>query len=501
MRATKITLISALLVLTLMTVAVSADTGCPAVDSSTDVAPRVVEITVYKISGKTVELIGVVEDPDSGLREWKWDFGDGTVVKKTGGWSKVGDSTYKMMVKHTYSDYRTYTVKLQVIDDWLKESNVKTKLVTIKKSNYKPVVKLKRVSPNPAQPGEKIIFEVEGIDPDGHVVEYYWDFGDGKKAKGANLTRVTHSYSKEGTYVVKVKAKDDKGAYSDPVTEEIYIRLQTKPKPKNKPPVITKVGYTPAEPFVGVPVTFRVTASDPEGDRLTFQWNFGDGTIKKGGPRITHIYKKEGAYTVKVRVMDSKGASSAVYTVSVAVKGNKPPQASIVEVRTRDNITFLFQGMGVDPDGQVVAYEWDFGDGKKAKGELEGNSIPHKFINHTYTSSGNYTVKFRVKDDKGSWSPWISKRVEVSIPEKVSSASWAGSEFSNLEIAAGLGTLIVLGAGYLAYRESRSNTFIERSRERTRKSRRITVKKSPRRRTSRNGSDVTRRRKRPWPTS
>ena len=72
MRATKITLITALLVLTLTTVAVSADTGCPAVDSSTDVAPRVVEITVYRVTGKTVELIGVVEDPDSGLREWIW---------------------------------------------------------------------------------------------------------------------------------------------------------------------------------------------------------------------------------------------------------------------------------------------------------------------------------------------------------------------------------------------------------------------------------------------
>ncbi|MDK2372083.1 MAG: PKD domain-containing protein [Candidatus Korarchaeota archaeon] len=501
MRATEITLILALLVLMLMTVAVSADTGCPAVDSSTDVAPEVVEIAVYKINGRTVELIGVVEDPDSGLREWIWDFGDGTIVKKTGGWSKTGNSTYKMVVKHTYSDYRSYTVKLQVIDDWLKESSVKTKLVTIKKSNYRPIVRLKRISPNPAQPGKEVVFEVEGIDPDGQVVAYEWDFGDGKKTEGANLTRVTHSYSKEGTYVVKVKVKDDKGAYSDPVTEEVYIRSQTKPKPENKPPTIVKVEFTPVEPSIGVPVTFRVTASDPEGDKLTFQWNFGDGTVKSGGPRMSHTYKKEGAYTVKVRAVDSKGASSTSYTVSVAVRGNKPPQASIVEVRTRDNITFMFQGMGIDPDGQVLAYEWDFGDGKKTEGELKGNSIPHRFISHTYVSSGNYTVKFRVKDDKGAWSSWISKRVTASVQGRVSSASWAGFDFSNLEIAAGLGTLIVVGAGYLAYRESKSNAFIERSKEKAKRYRKVTVKRPAMRRNKRDRSSVVRKRRRPWPAS
>ncbi len=503
MRATKITLITALLVLTLTTVAVSADTGCPAVDSSTDVAPRVVEITVYRVTGKTVELIGVVEDPDSGLREWIWDFGDGTVVRKTGGWSKVGDATYKMVVSHTYGDYRTYTVKLKVKDVWLKESNLKTKLVTIKKSNYKPLVKLEEISPNPAEPGERIVFKVKGIDPDGRVVEYYWDFGDGKKLRGANLTRVTHAYSKSGTYVVKIKVKDDKGAYSDVATQEVYVRSQTKPKPKNRPPVVISVRFTPLEPSVGKSVSFRATASDPDGDKLSFQWDFGDGTVKTAGPQISHIYRKEGAYTVKVRAKDSKGAFSSAYTVSISVKGNKPPQASIVEIRSDDNVTFIFQGMGFDPDGQVVAFVWDFGDGTTSSGRLRGNSIPHDSVNHTYKSSGRYTVKFRVKDDKGAWSPWVSKRVEVIIPKRMSSAAWAGSDFSNLEVAAGIGALIVLGAGYLAYRESRSNTFLERSRERTRRSRKVTVKRPPKskRRGSKAGSTNVRRRNRPWPAS
>lgn len=501
MRATKMSLVLTLLVISLMTVAVSADTGCPAVDASKDKEPTVKEITVYRISGKTVELIGIVEDPDSGLRSWIWDFGDGTVKNMTGGWSRIDESTYKMVVTHTYSDYRTYNVVLKVIDAWLKPSNTMTKLVTITKTNYNPVVSFREVSPNPAQPDENIVFEVEATDPDGSVVEYYWDFGDGKRLDGANLTKVTHSYAKEGNYVVSVKVEDDKGAYSDVAAVEVYVRSTSKPAPRNKPPVIVKVEFSPKKPLVGDMVTFRATASDPDGDKLAFQWNFDDGTISNGGPEITHAYGKEGAYTVKVTAIDSKGASSPQYTVSLAVTGNKPPQATVIEVNTKDNKTFLFQGMGIDPDGQVVAYEWDFGDGAKVSGGLEGNSIPHKPINHAYSLSGNFTVKYRVKDDGGAWSPWVTRRIVALVPKEMSSASWIGSSLNDLGIAAGIGTLIVLIAGYLAYKESMSNAFMEKSKEKMRRSKKVTIRRVVKERKPKKAhySHIERRR-RPWPS-
>ncbi len=496
MRATKVIIAIAILTLMLLTLNVSADTGCPAVDSSTDQKPVVVEISIYRVYGKTVEFVGIVKDPDSDLRKWIWDFGDGTVLNKTGGWSKVGDSTYKMTVRHTYSEYRTYIVKLTVLDSWLKQSEPKAVTVDVKKSNYNPVVELKEVSPNPVEPGKKVTLVAEGVDPDGQVVAYYWDFGDGKKVSGPNLTRVTHTYSKEGTYTVKVRVKDNKGAFSEYATEDIFVRLESKPKPKNRAPVIYSVKYTPKEPTVGSAIYFRATAVDPEGDKISFEWNFGDGTpVQKGGAQASHIYRKEGAFTVKIKAIDSKGASSPYYTLSVAVKGNKKPQASIIEVKTLDNRTFIFQGMGVDPDGQVVAYYWDFGDGKKVSGQLEGNSIPHSPLNHTYTKSGSYTVRFKVKDDKGAWSPWVSKEVRVLIPEKVSSAALGGFNYSDIGIAVGIGMTIVLAAGYMAYRESKGNAFIERSKRR----RRVVVKR-PRYEKSRNRLNNVRRerKKKPW---
>ena len=46
------------------------------------------------------------------------------------------------------------------------------------------------------------------FDPDGVIVGYEWDFGDGTGASGA---AITHSYSEKGTYQVMLTVTDDGG--------------------------------------------------------------------------------------------------------------------------------------------------------------------------------------------------------------------------------------------------------------------------------------------------
>ena len=46
-----------------------------------------------------------------------------------------------------------------------------------------------------------------------------------------------------------------------------------------------------------------------------------------------------------------------------------------------------------DPDGTIVSYEWDFGDGATASGVV---------VTHAYSAAGNYTVTLAVTDDAGA---------------------------------------------------------------------------------------------------
>src|SRR4030095_12096484 len=77
------------------------------------------------------------------------------------------------------------------------------------------------------------------------------------------------------------------------------------PPPPNRPPVCRLTA--PAQAQVGEAVTPDGAGSpDPEGDPLSYTWDFGDGTppAKTTFARTTHSYAKIGGYAVKVTVDD-----------------------------------------------------------------------------------------------------------------------------------------------------------------------------------------------------
>jgi len=70
---------------------------------------------------------------------------------------------------------------------------------------------------------------------------------------------------------------------------------------------------------VGVPVSFSGSGTDPEGDSLSYEWNFGDGTTSTE-QTPTHIYTDVGTYTVSFRVKDYFGAYDYKYATVTVTK-------------------------------------------------------------------------------------------------------------------------------------------------------------------------------------
>jgi hypothetical protein len=57
-------------------------------------------------------------------------------------------------------------------------------------------------------------------------------------------------------------------------------------------------------------------ASDPDGDPLTFSWDFGDGGTGSG-EAVTHVFTAAGAANVRLTVSDGEDSTTATGTVSV----------------------------------------------------------------------------------------------------------------------------------------------------------------------------------------
>jgi nucleoid-associated protein YgaU len=76
--------------------------------------------------------------------------------------------------------------------------------------------------PTSGSVGENLSFSgANSTDPDGRIVSYAWNFGDGTTGSGVN---VTHSYKAAGTYKVTLTVTDDGRG-----TAQATIQTQTSP--------------------------------------------------------------------------------------------------------------------------------------------------------------------------------------------------------------------------------------------------------------------------------
>ncbi|MBN65599.1 MAG: hypothetical protein CMA74_04295 [Euryarchaeota archaeon] len=149
-----------------------------------------------------------------------------------------------------------------------------------------------------------------------------------------------------------------------------------------------------AESFVeGDSIHFMASGNNPKGAK--FLWDFGDST-GSSGKSVKHTYMEEGTYTVTLTVVDESSRIGVAKKEVDILYRNQAPVASLEatyggigqQVKV-NSIAFFDGGASSDPDGDVLEFEWDFGDGAKST-LLRPN--------HEYTSTGNYTVTLTVTD-------------------------------------------------------------------------------------------------------
>jgi PKD repeat protein/glucose/arabinose dehydrogenase len=235
-------------------------------------------------------------------------------------------------------------------------------------------------------------------DPNGDPFTLEWDFGDGSAV--SNAPNPIHQYTDLGTFEVWLKAADDSGN-----VDSTSVVVQT----INLPPSVAITSPPNGYEFqVDEVIPLTAAASDPEGTPLAWAWSVDlihndhphPGWFTSTAESTSFVAEGHGdtgdRYSYRIRLTvtdaDAAAASDTTWIVPEDQGPNSPPIAAFAATPHRGPAPLVVQldaSPSVDPDDDLMLFEWDFGDGTGGAGTT---------TSHIFADPGLYTITLTAMD-------------------------------------------------------------------------------------------------------
>ena len=277
--------------------------------------------------------------------------------------------------------------------------------------------------------GSSYSFMTSATDPAKNKVQYTFDWGDGTtnvtdfvdSGTSANASHIWSPTQFKSTYYVRARATNNKSLSSD---WSSYLAVQII-DPSNRAPQTPSIPSGPASGKENIYYSFTTSATDAEGDRVKYTFDWGDGTqtatwlVSSGkASSAFHKWTAVGSYQVKAMATDSQGASSGWSEPLIfTIPANRPPAAPASPsgpVTGKENTYYSFTTSASDADGDKVKCTIDWGDATKSVTWLANSGTVVK-SSHKWTSAGEYQIRAMATDSKGASSGW-SEPLNFTIP-------------------------------------------------------------------------------------
>ncbi len=384
----------------------AAGTGSPVITGLTS-SPDDPDLTA-----PSVAFSAAAYDPAGHALSYKWNFGDGTPEL----------TTDIPVASHTYAAANLYTVLLTVSSS---AGSAQRSIYVNMVVNGPPVV-----SPLPSQTvdeGALVPFIAFATDPNSRdLLNYSWNFGDGTGTVYGNP--VSHSYATIGgnptSYTVTASVQDNHGNLGTATG-----MINVVPRGPNQVPNILAFSGTPNPATTTQDVVFTLSASDPEGNPLAWSIDFNnDKTVEwathtpQTRPGLnqtftaTWRYATSGARITAKAYVDDGISKNQTQTYTMSVSWNDPPTLQAILATPSAPIPtelVTLSSTSADPNGDVLAYTWSYGDGRTDTGTTPpyGGTIT---TTHAYDAAGDYVVRLTVNDGKGGTA---ERTLTVSVVE------------------------------------------------------------------------------------
>ncbi|MBO6514916.1 MAG: PKD domain-containing protein [Bacteroidia bacterium] len=149
-------------------------------------------------------------------------------------------------------------------------------------------------------------------------------------------------------------------------------------------------GYTYADTCFGQTTNFTSTTTISSGTIATQAWKYNDGETAAGSP-ISRLFPNPGEYSLTLVATSDQGCVDSL-SRSITIAPKPTVDISVADAAGCQPFTPDFTNNSSVSTGNIVSYEWDFGDGTERTGLNPG---------HTYPTPGMYAVTVMAETDAG----------------------------------------------------------------------------------------------------
>jgi len=294
--------------------------------------------------GETYDYTFITNDPEEDdIIKLVIDWADGDIDEIDGPF----ESGEEVVVSHKWTEEGEYCVKARSIDMW--DHSSWSKCYTVYVGNQPPSPP-NIDGPKCGEAGEELTYTFVSDDFEGHDIYYYVDWGDGtyKDWFGpfpANETATaSHIWSSDGEYEILARAKDTHDSLSE-WSDPYLIRIGAQSPPED--PHIDG----PRKGVTGESYSFIFMTNDPDGDKVFFEINWGDGTTIEEGPVtsgeeiiLNHAWDMPSTYKIKARARDEFcGAYSDWSEIEINIPRNRAINIDFIDwLFERFHLSFNF---------------------------------------------------------------------------------------------------------------------------------------------------------------
>jgi parallel beta-helix repeat protein len=295
-------------------------------------------------------------------------------------------------------------------------------------SNLAPQAALQ--CPTSGLTGQELLFDgTASMDPDGTIVLYVFNFGDGSPQVSGNQSSVQRSYAAAGSYTVTLTIEDNQGA-TDVATCSLSVGDENVPevtiiKPMNNKQVtqgdvVQVLVNATAAPGRSISQVQLLAAGVPYGAADTqapYEFFY---TVPESQPTNSVL-------SLQAKATDSAGSQGYSPIAALQVK-NDPPVASFTAVVSGALQVSVDAGGCFDTETPVELLEvrWDF----QNDGVWDTDWSTTKLAQHPYPADGTYTIKMAVRDEAGQVSQ-TTRQITLSsiqyVAGDVTTTTWTGT--------------------------------------------------------------------------